>query len=354
MSEGWKSHSRKVTPYVPGEQPKSQNLIKLNTNENPYPPSPKVEACLRNIDVSRLRLYPDPQATELTAALSNYYGVECEQVFVGNGSDEVLALAFLAFFNGDKEILFPNITYSFYDVYAELYDIKHRKVPLNEQFEIDINAYKVENGGIIFSNPNAPTSIAISVEQIEDILKANRDVVVIVDEAYVDFGAESAVDLIHQYHNLLVIHTYSKSRALAGLRLGVAIGSKELIAHLEAVKNSFNSYPIDMIAQELATVAIQDVEYFKRITSKVIQTRTYVMTELRKLGFTVADSKTNFVFVTHPTLLAKDLFEFLKTYQIYVRYFDKPFIDNHLRISIGTDEEMDQLLKHIRMYMTRQ
>ncbi|GIM29607.1 histidinol-phosphate aminotransferase [Clostridium polyendosporum] len=353
MSKAWIDKIRKVTPYVPGDQPKVTNIIKLNTNENPYPPSPRVAEALKNIDTNRLRLYPDPEATELTQALADYYGLGSDQVFVGNGSDEVLALAFLTYFNSDKEILFPNISYSFYPVYGDLYGIKYRKVPLNDNFEINKNDYMVTNGGIIFPNPNAPTSIEAPLEVVEDIVKANRDVVVIIDEAYVDFGAQSAVELINKYDNLVVVHTYSKSRALAGLRLGVALGSKEIISHLKAVKNSFNSYPIDYIAQTLATAAIKDVDYFKEITNKVINTRDYVTTELKKLGFVVPDSKANFLFVTHPQLSAKDLFEFLKENKIFVRYFNSPLIDNHLRITIGTDEEMGELLKFIKTYLEK-
>lgn len=353
MSQAWSDKIRKVKPYVPGEQPKIVNVIKLNTNENPYPPSPKVAEALKNIDISRLRLYPDPEAAQLTQTLSEYYGLESGQIFVGNGSDEVLALAFLTYFNSDKEILFPNISYSFYPVYGDLYNIKYRKVPLKDNFEINKDDYLVPNGGIVFANPNAPTSIALSLSEIEDILRANRDVVVVVDEAYVDFGAESAIGLINKYDNLVIIQTYSKARALAGLRLGVALGSEELISHLKAVKNSFNSYPIDYIAQVLATEAIKDVDYFEEIRDKVINTRERVIAELRELGFIVADSKANFVFVTHEELSAKDLFEFLKENKIFVRYFNSPIIDNHLRISIGTDEEMDELLKFIRIYMQK-
>lgn len=351
MSQRWKENVRKVIPYVPGEQPKRGDIIKLNTNENPYPPSPKVAEALKNIDPGKLRLYPDPESFALVETLSNNYRLGQDQIFVGNGSDEVLALAFLTFFNSEKEILFPNISYSFYPVYGDLYNIKYRKIPLKENFEINKKDYFTQNGGIIIANPNAPTSIALPIKDVEEIIKVNRDVVVIVDEAYVDFGAVSAVDLIHQYDNLLIVQTYSKSWALAGLRLGVALGSKELISCLKAVKNSFNSYPVDYIAERLAIAAVEDEEYFKEIRDKVMSTRDAVTDTLRELGFIVPDSKANFLFVTHPELSAKELFEFLKENNIFVRYFNAPLIDNHLRISIGTDEEMAELIKFIKIYM---
>jgi histidinol-phosphate aminotransferase len=353
MNQLWQDKIRKVIPYVPGDQPKVTNLIKLNTNENPYPPSPKVLEALRNFDVEKLRLYPELEPTGFLEALSDYYGIRKEQIFIGNGSDEVLALAFLTYFNSEQPLLFPNITYSFYPVYAELYDIKYKRIPLDENFEINPGDYKVPNGGIIFANPNAPTSIGAPLATVEDIIQANQDVVVIIDEAYVDFGGESAVELINKYDNVLVIQTFSKSRALAGLRMGLALGSKELIQHLENVKNSFNSYPIDSIAKVLAEAAIKDVDYFKEITEKVIKTREFVISELRGMGFVLPDSKANFVFVSHPEISAKALYEFLKEHNIFVRYFSSPLIDNHLRITIGTDEEMNILLKHIRLFLDK-
>ncbi len=348
MSKAWCDKVRKVTPYVPGEQPKVTNIIKLNTNENPYPPSPEVEKALKNIDIDRLRLYPDPESSELAKVIGDSCGLESSQVFIGNGSDEVLALAFLTFFNSDKEVLFPDITYSFYPVYGDLYGIKYRRVPLNDNFEINKEDYMVPNGGIVIANPNAPTSTAVPLEVVEDIIKSNSDVVVIVDEAYVDFGAESAVKLVNKYDNLLVVQTLSKSRALAGIRLGFALGSVEIIAYLKGVKNSFNSYPIDFVAQKLAAAAIKDEAYFKEITGRVIKTRDYLTAELKKSGFIVADSKANFLFVTHPEIPAKALFEYLKENKVYVRYFNAPRVDNHLRISIGTDAEIEELLKFIR------
>lgn len=351
MSSTWSDKIRKVTPYVPGEQPKDTNIIKLNTNENPYPPSPEVAKELKNINVDRLRLYPDPESFELASTIADCYGLDTSEVFVGNGSDEVLALSFLTFFNSDKEILFPNISYSFYQVYADLYGIKYRKIPLDENFKVNKEDYMIPNGGIVIANPNAPTSIAMSLDAIEDIIKANRYSVVIIDEAYVDFGADSAVKLINKYDNLLVVHTFSKSRSLAGIRLGYALGSKELITYLKGIKNSFNSYPIDYISQVLATAAMKDIAYYKKVNDKVIKTREYLSAELKKSGFFVSDSSTNFLFVTHPILSARSLFEYLKENNIYVRYFNSPLIDNHLRITIGTDEEIDVLLKFITYFM---
>ncbi len=351
MEPLWRDKLRKIDPYTPGDQPKVKNMIKINTNENAYPPSPKVKEALRNIDADQLKLYPDPASSALVSALAEYHGLSTDQVFVGNGSDEVLALAFLTFFNSDKEILFPDITYSFYPVYGNLYNIKYRQVPVDENFRLVKEDYMVPNGGIIFANPNAPTSIDVGLAFIEDILKANPDVIVIIDEAYVDFGGESAVQLIDRYDNLVVIQTYSKFLALAGIRLGVALGNKELIDALKAVKNSFNSYPVDMIAGTLATAAIKDVSYSKESARKIIKTREYFTKALRDLGFILPDSKTNFVFVTHPTLSMKDLFEALKKENIFVRYFNSPRISNHLRITIGTDQEMEVVLNFIKNYM---
>jgi histidinol-phosphate aminotransferase len=351
MEKLWRDKLRKIAPYVPGDQPKVENMIKINTNENAYPPSPKLKEALSTIDPDKLKLYPDPWSDELVSALADYHHLDKDQIFVGNGSDEVLALAFLTFFNSDKEVLFPDIGYSFYPVYGNLYNIKYRQVPVDENFKLIKEDYLVPNGGIIFANPNAPTSIDVGLDFIEDILKANRDVIVIIDEAYVDFGAESAVKLIERYDNLLVIQTYSKFLALAGIRLGVALGSKELIDALKAVKDSFNSYPIDTIAQTLATAAIKDVAYSKDSARKIINTRDYVTNELRNLGFILPDSKTNFLFVTHPELSMKELFEALKQENIFVRYFNSPRISNHLRITIGTDKEMEVVLGFIRNYV---
>lgn len=347
MSSKWIENVRKVTPYVPGEQPEVTNIIKLNTNENPYPPTPLVKTLLEGIEIDKLRLYPNPESQDLTVTIAEYYGISPKEVFIGNGSDEVLALAFLTFFNSDKEILFADITYSFYPVYCDLYGIKYRRIPLNDKFEVVVSDYKASNGGIIIANPNAPTSKAVGLEAIEEIIASNPQSVVIIDEAYVDFGAQSAICLINKYDNVLVVQTLSKSRALAGIRLGFALGSEKLLSYLYGVKNSFNSYPVDYIAQKVSSVAIKDKTYFEEITNKVVATRTFLTDELRKLNFEVLDSSANFIFVTHPKVKAKKLFEYLKDNKIFVRYFNLPRIDNYLRISIGTDEEIDQLIKYI-------
>ena len=344
----WEKYVRRVEPYVPGEQPKSKRVIKLNTNECPYPPSPKVKKALRKMDSKKLRLYPDPQAEKLVETLADYYDVKKEQVFVGVGSDDVLAMAFLTFFNSKKPILFPDITYSFYDVWAELYKIPYETIPLNEDFTINTEDYDRECGGIVIANPNAPTGLMTGVAEIEKILRANKDVVVIVDEAYVDFGAESCVPLVDKYDNLLVVQTFSKSRAMAGMRIGFAIGSKKLIKYLLDAKFSFNSYTMNMPSLELGTACVKDDKYFKETVQKVIKTREWTKAQLTELGFTFPDSKTNFIFATHKEIPAKEIFEMLKKEKIYVRYFNKPRIDNYLRISIGTDEEMQKLVECLK------
>ena len=344
----WEKYVRRVEPYVPGEQPKSKRVIKLNTNECPYPPSPKVKKALRKMDSKKLRLYPDPQAEKLVETLADYYDVKKEQVFVGVGSDDVLAMAFLTFFNSKKPILFPDITYSFYDVWAELYKIPYETIPLNGDFTINTEDYNRECGGIVIANPNAPTGLMTGVAEIEKILRANKDVVVIVDEAYVDFGAESCVPLVDKYENLLVVQTFSKSRAMAGMRIGFAIGSKKLIKYLLDAKFSFNSYTMNMPSLELGTACVKDDKYFKETVQKVIKTREWTKAQLTELGFTFPDSKTNFIFATHKEIPAKEIFEMLKKEKIYVRYFNKPRIDNYLRISIGTDEEMQKLVECLK------
>lgn len=344
----WEKYVRRVEPYVPGEQPKSKRVIKLNTNECPYPPSPKVRKALRKMDSRKLRLYPDPQAETLVETLADYYDVKKEQVFVGVGSDDVLAMAFLTFFNSKKPVLFPDITYSFYDVWADLYKIPYETIPLKEDFTINTEDYDRECGGIVIANPNAPTGLMTGVAEIEKILRANKDVVVIVDEAYVDFGAESCVPLVDKYDNLLVVQTFSKSRAMAGMRIGFAIGSKKLIKYLLDAKFSFNSYTMNMPSLELGTACVKDDKYFKETVQKVIKTREWTKAQLTELGFTFPDSKTNFIFATHKEIPAKEIFEMLKKEKIYVRYFNKPRIDNYLRISIGTDEEMQKLVECLK------
>ena len=347
----WKDNIRKVTPYTPGEQPKISDVIKLNTNECPYPPSPLVTEMIEKMDTERFRLYPDPEASLLVNELAEYYNVKPEQVFVGVGSDDVLGMAFLTCFNSEKPILFPDITYSFYDVWAELFKIPYKTVALDEQFKINPWDFNKENGGIIFPNPNAPTAIEMPLEQVEEVIKNNPDVVVIVDEAYVDFGGTSSVSLIEKYENLLVTGTFSKSRSLAGLRIGFAIGSKTLIDVMEAVKNSYNSYTVDSLSIEMGTASIEDKEYFEETCKKVIKTRARVTDELRLLGFDVLDSKTNFVFATHNEHNMKSLFEYLKTQKVFMRYFSLPRIENYVRITIGTDREMDIFLEKTKEFI---
>lgn len=347
----WEDNVRKVVPYVPGEQPNRPGMIKLNTNECPYPPAPGVEKVMKEFDYDKLRLYPDTQATALVEALAEYYGVKKEQVFVGVGSDDVLAMAFLTFFNSEKPVLFPDITYSFYDVWAELFRIPYKVIPLNDDFHIVAKDYNVENGGVIFPSPNAPTGVFENMETIEEIIKANQDVVVIVDEAYVDFGGESALPLLEKYENLLVVQTFSKSRAMAGSRIGFAIGNEKLISYLNDAKFSFNSYTMDSLTIQLGAAAVKDAAYFKETTDKVIRTREWTKKELKNLGFSFQDSRSNFIFAKHEEKRAEDIFNYLKSKDIFVRYFKKPRIDNYLRISIGTDKEMETLIKELTEYL---
>lgn len=337
---------RKVTPYVPGEQPKIKNLIKLNTNENPYPPAPGVRKALEELasDIGILRKYPAPDCEILEEAISEYYGISRDKLFVGVGSDDVLSMAFLTFFNSDKPVLFPDITYSFYDVWAEVYRIPYKQIPLNEQFEINIEDYRIENGGIVIANPNAPTGVSKGKAWIEDFLKEHRDSVVIVDEAYVDFGAESVIDLIDSYENLLVVQTFSKSRSMAGMRIGMAFGCENLIKYLKDVKFSVNSYTMNTTSLLLGVEAIRDEEYFRVHVDKIIATRERAKLQLKSLGFEMPDSKTNFLFVTHPRMRAEKIFASLRERGIIVRHFAKPRIDNYLRISVGTDEETEKLV----------
>ncbi len=347
MTKYWSSTVHRLDPYVPGEQPQDQPYIKLNTNENPYPPSPSVIARLKDTAGEKLRLYPDPECAQLKQAIAHYYKVSSKSVFVGNGSDEVLAFAFLAFFESDKKLRFPDISYSFYPVYCSLYDIPFEKIPLNAALEINVEDYQLSNGPIIIPNPNAPTGIALNLAEIESLLEANPDAVVIIDEAYVDFGAQSAISLIGKYPNLVVTQTFSKSRSLAGLRCGFAMGNENLIEALERVKNSFNSYPLDQFAIKGAVAALEDEDYFQEMRLKVITTRNRTRAALNKLGFKTLESSSNFLFISHPKFPAKNLYEQLKSQGILVRYFAKPRIDNYLRVSIGTDEEMDRLLSVI-------
>ena len=348
--QNWENNIRRVVPYVPGEQPKLKDIVKLNTNENPYPPSPKVTEALEVLDTADLRLYPDPSCEVLVHAIAAYYGLSDEQVFVGVGSDDVLAMAFMTCFNSEKPILFPDITYSFYDVWADMLRIPYEQIPLTENFTIRKEDYYRENGGIIFPNPNAPTGVELGQNDIEDIVNHNPDSIVIVDEAYVDFGAVSALPLIEKYDNVLVVQTFSKSRSLAGMRIGFAMGSKKLIAYINAVKYSFNSYTMDRTALAAGTASIEDKTYFEQSTAKVIAVREWTKEQLKKLGFVFGDSKANFIFAVHPKYPAKELFAALREAHIIVRYFDKPRIDNYLRITIGTQEEMQRLIAFLATY----
>ena len=349
--KNWETYVRKVVPYVPGEQPNKKNMIKLNTNENPYPPAPGVTECLEKFDTDRLRLYPDPAVTALVTELAAFHNVKPEQVFVGVGSDDVLAMCFLTFFNGSKPILFPDITYSFYDVWADTFRVPFQTKPLDENFNIRPEDYREENGGIIFPNPNAPTGVELGQDAIEDILQHNPDQIVIVDEAYVDFGATSALPLLEKYDNLIVVRTFSKSRSMAGMRIGYAIAASKVIRYLNDVKYSFNSYTMDQLSIDLGVEAVKDNAYFEENISKIINTRERSKERLKALGFSFRDSRSNFIFATHESCPAKEIFEALKEQDIYVRYFEKPRIDNYLRITIGTDEEMDQFFAFLEKYL---
>lgn len=351
----WRENLRKIEPYVPGEQPDLPDMIKLNTNENPYPPSPKVRQVLDQYDESKLRLYPDPNSAKLIHAIAKYNQVADDQVFVGVGSDDVLAIAFMTFFNSSKPILFPDVTYSFYDVWAELFRIPYEQIPLNENFEVETKDYYKENGGVVIANPNAPTGICQSMERLEDIVIHNQDVVVIIDEAYVDFSQGSAISLIKKYDNVLIVQTYSKSRALAGMRIGHAIGSKELIAAMNDVRFSFNSYPMTRLSVEIGVAAIEDTEYFEKMKQKVIETREWTKKELTRLGFVFGDSMTNFIFAKHKSIPGKVFFDQLREKHIFVRRFgNNPRIEDYLRISIGTPEEMKTFITQVEKIIQEQ
>ncbi len=349
----WEANIRRVVPYTPGEQPKFSDVIKLNTNENPYPPTQRVMDILNEYECGRMRLYPDTNSEVLVNALADFYKVKPSQVFVGIGSDDVISMAFLTFFNSDKPILFPDITYSFYDVWAEVYRIPYRTIPLNDDFRIDPADYRIPNGGIIFPNPNAPTGVLESLETIEEILKANPDSVVMVDEAYIDFGGTSCLSLLEKYENLLIIQTFSKSRSMAGMRIGYAFGSERVISAIYAVRNSYNSYTMNYPSIMCGAEALKDVAYFKECTAKVIATRERMKKELSELGFSFPDSKTNFLFATHESVPAAELFNMLREKRIFVRYFKTPRIDNYLRITIGTDEQMDRVVAVLKEYLGR-
>jgi len=348
MSRYWSSKVRNIKPYVPGEQPRDRQYIKLNTNENPYPPSPRVVAAIRDAAGESLRLYPDPLASELREAIAGYYGLAKEQVFVGNGSDEILAFAFPAFFEpAGKPILFAEVTYSFYPVYAAFFEIPYRLVPVDDAFNVAAKDYGQENGGVLIANPNAPSGRGMSRKEIEAVLKGNEGRVVVVDEAYVDFGGESSVGLIASHPNLLVVKTMSKSRSLAGLRIGYALGGEELIEGLARVRDSINSYTVDRLAQAGAIEAIRDDAYFRETTDRIVKTRERVSAALSAMGFTVLPSRANFVFVAAPRCPGADLFLKLRKDGILVRHFTNPKTENYIRVSIGTDAEMDRFLEVI-------
>ncbi len=348
----WESNVRKVVPYVPGEQPAGK-VIKLNTNENPYPPAPGVEAVLKDFDVSLLRKYPESDCRSLVNVLAERYKVKPSQVFVGVGSDDVLAMAFLTFFNSGKKILFPDVTYSFYDVWASLFGIPFEQIPLDDDFNITASDYEKDNGGVVIANPNAPTGVFMGLDGIRRILDANRDVVCIVDEAYVDFGSESALSLLDEYDNLLVVQTFSKSRSMAGMRIGYALGCEAMIKYLNDVKYSFNSYTMNSVTLAAGVEAVKDEEYFKASCERIIRSRERLKGELRTLGFDFGDSMTNFIFAKHATVPAEYIFTELKKRDIYVRYWNKPRINNHLRITVGTDEECDILVRNLKEILSQ-
>lgn len=347
----WKKNVRKVIPYVPGEQPLDEKVIKLNTNENPYPPSPLVmqaAAELAQKGDETLRKYPDPEVKKLVQTLSAYHGVWPENVFVGVGSDDVLSVAFLTFFNSDKKILFPDVTYSFYPVWCDVYRIPYKTVETDEDFRIKAEEYAAPNGGIVIANPNAPTGISLDISEIEKIVKGNPASVVIIDEAYIDFGGKTALELIREYDNLLVVRTFSKSRSLAGLRVGYAIGNEELIKAMNSVKFSINSYTMNAPSIQLGCASVKDKDYFSKCIRQIKDTRDYTVENLERLQFKVLPSDANFVFATHIRYKAGDIFNALKERKIYVRHFKKPRIDNYLRISVGTDDEMRKFFKVLR------
>ncbi len=356
MSKYWSPLVSTLQPYVPGEQPKLTNLIKLNTNENPYPPSPHVQAKLREENLDALRLYPDPNADALKRAIATYHGLDVAQVFVGNGSDEVLAHVFHGLLQHETPLLFPDISYSFYPVYCQLYRIDYRAVPLTDDFDIDINDYidkrAQPNGGIIFPNPNAPTGKLLPLAQIETLLRANTESVVVIDEAYIDFGGDSAMALIAHYHNLLVVQTFSKSRSLAGLRVGFAAGHPALIDALERIKNCFNSYPLDRLAQRGAIAALEDRVYFDSTCEKIVCSRKQLTTALEQLNFEVLPSYANFIFVRHAERNAAAIALYLREQAIIVRHFAQPRIDNFLRITIGTDTECAALVAALTILLS--
>ncbi len=342
----WEENVRRVVPYTPGEQPKKTDVIKLNTNESPYPPAPGVAEALSALDTEKFRLYPAfPEQTELAAALAARYHIGTDQIFIGVGSDDVLSMAFLTFFHSGRPVFFPDITYSFYDVWADVYGIPYERKALDADFQICPADYCQPNGGVIFPNPNAPTGVLMPLDKVEAIVAANRDVVVIVDEAYIDFGGTSALPLIEKYDNLLVVQTFSKSRSMAGMRIGYAMGQPQLIRYLNDVKYSVNSYTMNTAALELGAAAVRDEDYFKACCKKIMETRAVAEERLSVLGFVFQKSFANFIFASHKTMPARNIFERLRENDIYVRWWDKERIDNYLRITIGTDGQMESLYR---------
>lgn len=344
---------RKVVPYTPGEQPKDTDIIKLNTNENPYPPSPRAREAVLMLENARLRLYPDPAASDLIGALSRCYGLPPEMIFAGVGSDDVLAMSFLTFFNSQKPILFPDITYSFYDVWAELFRIPYRQLPLDDDFCICADDYLSENGGIVLANPNAPTGKLLPLGKIEAIIRGNPDSIVIVDEAYIDFAGEgaSALPFVNRYENVVVVRTFSKSRSAAGLRIGYAFGNEKLIRYLSDVKYSFNSYTMNYPSIAVGTAILEDEEYTKSCIEMIVRTREKTAEALRELGFILDDSAANFLFAAHPEKSGEEIFVYLKSRKIFVRWWNKPRISNYLRITVGTDAQMERLIDALREFL---
>lgn len=350
--KNWEKYIHSVKPYVPGEQPEETDVIKLNTNECPYPPSEAVSRAAAEFKTDNLRLYPAfPEKSPLAEAVAEYYGLEKDQIFFGVGSDDVLANIFMTFFHSDRPILFPDITYSFYPVWAELFRIPYERPKLDSEFRICPGDYLRENGGIVFPNPNAPTSVFMPLAEVEDIVRGNPDVVVVVDEAYIDFGGESALPLTKKYDNLLIVQTFSKSRALAGARIGFAMGNRRLIQALQNVKYSFNSYTLNSYSLAAGTAALKDVSYFKEITGKITAVREKSKQRLAQMGFTFPDSRTNFIFASHRDVPAEEIYQYLKSKKIYVRYFPEPRIDHYLRITVGTEEQMERLFQELEVFL---
>lgn len=348
----WRDNLRTIEPYVPGEQPNLPDMIKLNTNENPYPPSPKVVGVLKSFDCDSLRLYPDPNSQLLADALAKRYGLASDQVFLGVGSDDVLAIAFMTFFNSKKPVLFPDITYLFYDVWAELFQIPYERPALDEHFDLIREDYYKENGGVVIANPNAPTGVLQNMDFLRDVIEHNRDVVVIIDEAYADFSESSALELTKEYDNVLIVQTYSKSRSLAGMRIGYAMGNPELIKAMNDVRYSYNSYPMTRLSVALGVAALEDETYFQDTVAKVIETREWTKEQLKRLGFSFRDSRTNFIFAAHESVPAVQIFDALREKHIFVRHFSQKQIDNYLRISIGTREEMERFIEETEKIVT--